>query len=289
MAAGERLRGNRLARRQPLLRRHLRLLPDPARPRLLAVREVRPRLHRPRGAREDAASRAGARSRWHGTARTSPRAMATLFAKGDPAKYIDLPLSNYSTWPNDKLLLDGEMVGVSTFSGYSYNERSMLSLGAVDVDVPIGTEVDARLGRGGRRLAQAGRRAPRPDRDPRDREPGARSPRCRARPTPRAGGRRRRRRLSGGARAPRTRARTGRAHVYAHVSGARALRVARRWHAEPRAGSRSRSRGAASPAVMRDRHDAAVGVGVRRDPLGAHALRRRRRSRSAAWSSAASR
>jgi vanillate/3-O-methylgallate O-demethylase len=67
--------------------------------------------------------------------------MATMFAKGDPGKYIDLPLSNYSTWPNDKLLLDGETVGVSTFSGYSYNERSMLSLGAVDIDIPVGTEV----------------------------------------------------------------------------------------------------------------------------------------------------
>jgi len=69
------------------------------------------------------------------------RAIGTLFQKGEPAKYIDLPLSNYSTWPNDKLLLDGEQVGVSTFSGYSFNERSMLSLGAVDVDVKIGTEV----------------------------------------------------------------------------------------------------------------------------------------------------
>jgi vanillate/3-O-methylgallate O-demethylase len=69
------------------------------------------------------------------------RAMQTLFEKGDAAKYIDLPLSNYSTWPNDKLLLDGEMVGVSTFSGYSYNERSMLSLGVVNSDVAIGTEV----------------------------------------------------------------------------------------------------------------------------------------------------
>ena len=68
-------------------------------------------------------------------------AMQTLFQKGDPAKYIDLPLSNYSTWPNDKLLLDGEMVGVSTFSGYSYNERSMLSLGVVNSDVELGTEV----------------------------------------------------------------------------------------------------------------------------------------------------
>jgi vanillate/3-O-methylgallate O-demethylase len=69
------------------------------------------------------------------------RAMGTLFEKGDPAKYIDLPLSNYSTWPNDKLLLDGDMVGVSTFSGYSYNERSMLSLGVVNADVEIGTEI----------------------------------------------------------------------------------------------------------------------------------------------------
>jgi vanillate/3-O-methylgallate O-demethylase len=69
------------------------------------------------------------------------RAMGTLFEKGDPAKYIDLPLSNYSTWPNDKVLLDGEMVGVSTFSGFSYNERSMLSLAVVNNDVAIGTEV----------------------------------------------------------------------------------------------------------------------------------------------------
>jgi vanillate/3-O-methylgallate O-demethylase len=68
-------------------------------------------------------------------------AMRTLFEPSDPTKYIDLPLSNYSTWPNDKLLLDGEQVGVSTFSGYSYNERSMLSLGVVNSDVEIGTEV----------------------------------------------------------------------------------------------------------------------------------------------------
>jgi vanillate/3-O-methylgallate O-demethylase len=68
-------------------------------------------------------------------------AIRTLFDKGGAVKYIDLPLSNYSTWPNDKILLDGEQVGVSTFSGYSYNERSMLSLAVVLVDVEIGTEV----------------------------------------------------------------------------------------------------------------------------------------------------
>jgi vanillate/3-O-methylgallate O-demethylase len=38
-------------------------------------------------------------------------AMGTLFQKGDPIKYIDLPLSNYATWPYDKVLLDGELVG----------------------------------------------------------------------------------------------------------------------------------------------------------------------------------
>ncbi|HEY7380404.1 MAG TPA: hypothetical protein VH572_04295 [Gaiella sp.] len=69
------------------------------------------------------------------------RAMGTWFEKGDPVKYIDLPLSNYATWPYDKVLEDGRTVGVSTFSGYSSNERSMLSLAMVDVDVELGTEV----------------------------------------------------------------------------------------------------------------------------------------------------
>jgi vanillate/3-O-methylgallate O-demethylase len=69
------------------------------------------------------------------------RAMGTMFERGDPVKYIDLPLSNYATWPYDRVLHDGELVGLSTFSGYSFNERSMLSLAIVDVDVEIGTEV----------------------------------------------------------------------------------------------------------------------------------------------------
>jgi glycine cleavage system aminomethyltransferase T len=69
-------------------------------------------------------------------------AMGTMFQKEDRAKYIDLPLSNYSTWPNDKVLKDGKMVGVSTFSGYSSNESSMLSLAMVDIDQSEpGTEV----------------------------------------------------------------------------------------------------------------------------------------------------
>jgi vanillate/3-O-methylgallate O-demethylase len=69
------------------------------------------------------------------------RAIGTLFEKGDAVKYIDFPLSNYATWPYDKVLRDGATVGISSFSGYSYNERSMLSLAMVDPDVEIGTEV----------------------------------------------------------------------------------------------------------------------------------------------------
>jgi vanillate/3-O-methylgallate O-demethylase len=51
-----------------------------------------------------------------------------------PFKYIDLPLSNYSSWPYDKVMKDGKMIGISTFSGASYNERLMLSLAIVDVE-----------------------------------------------------------------------------------------------------------------------------------------------------------
>ncbi len=68
-------------------------------------------------------------------------AIGTMFQKGAAVKYIDLPLSNYSTWPYDKIMKGDRMVGVSTFSGYSWNERSMLSLGIVDIDVEIGEEL----------------------------------------------------------------------------------------------------------------------------------------------------
>src|SRR5581483_6165541 len=61
------------------------------------------------------------------------RALGTLFhGRGDAAKYIDLPLANYATLPFDKVVKDGKTVGVSTYTGYTYNERVMISLGVVD-------------------------------------------------------------------------------------------------------------------------------------------------------------
>lgn len=56
-------------------------------------------------------------------------------------KYIDLPLSNYTSASYDKLTAQGKTVGMSMFAGYSYNERSMLSLGVVDPDIETGNEV----------------------------------------------------------------------------------------------------------------------------------------------------
>jgi vanillate/3-O-methylgallate O-demethylase len=78
--------------------------------------------------------------RWNGD--DVARAIGTMFHDGPKAKYIDLPLSNYSTWPNDSVVADGRMVGVSTFSGYSANESAMLSLAMVDAEhAEPGTEV----------------------------------------------------------------------------------------------------------------------------------------------------
>jgi vanillate/3-O-methylgallate O-demethylase len=65
----------------------------------------------------------------------------SLFEPGNIYKYIDLPLSNYTSASYDKILIGGKQIGLSMFGGYSYNERSMLSLGIVEPDVEIGAEV----------------------------------------------------------------------------------------------------------------------------------------------------
>ncbi len=57
------------------------------------------------------------------------RAFGSLFHAGDIDKYIDLPLANYATLPFDKVLKEGRVIGLSTYTGYTYNERAMLSLG----------------------------------------------------------------------------------------------------------------------------------------------------------------
>ena len=70
------------------------------------------------------------------------RAIGTMFQKGDGAKYFDFPSAVYSTWPYDKVMKGGKTVGVSTWCGYSFNERKMLTLAMVDIEhSKPGTEV----------------------------------------------------------------------------------------------------------------------------------------------------
>jgi vanillate/3-O-methylgallate O-demethylase len=77
---------------------------------------------------------------WNGDDVT--KIMATQFTPGaERYKYIDIPLSNYASATMDKIMYKGKMVGASMFSGISYNEQSFLSLGIVDPNIEVGTEV----------------------------------------------------------------------------------------------------------------------------------------------------
>jgi glycine cleavage system aminomethyltransferase T len=72
-------------------------------------------------------------------------------AGGDITKYIDLPLANYSTLPYDKVLKDGKTVGLSTYTGYTYNERALISLAMLDIEhSEPGTQVTVVWGEEGR-------------------------------------------------------------------------------------------------------------------------------------------
>jgi len=78
---------------------------------------------------------------FHGHSEDVVQAYATLFEKDQHAKYINIPIANYGNSSFDTILGGDKVVGLSMFSGYSYNERSCLSLGTVDADIEIGTEV----------------------------------------------------------------------------------------------------------------------------------------------------
>lgn len=64
---------------------------------------------------------------------------ASLFVPGEQHyKFFDLPIANYSSSSYDKVTMGGKTVGFSMFGGYSYNERSGLSLGVVDPNINLG-------------------------------------------------------------------------------------------------------------------------------------------------------
>lgn len=61
---------------------------------------------------------------------------------GERGKFIEFPSAVYSMHPFDKVTCNGKTVGVSTWVGYSSNERKMLTLAIVDEEfAEPGTEV----------------------------------------------------------------------------------------------------------------------------------------------------
>ena len=75
------------------------------------------------------------------------RVIASAFEDGTPYKWIDFPQPNYASSSADMVLdANGEMVGMSMFNGYSWNERSMLSLGVVNSDVAVGDVLTLKWG-----------------------------------------------------------------------------------------------------------------------------------------------
>jgi vanillate/3-O-methylgallate O-demethylase len=71
------------------------------------------------------------------------RILASLFdPDGEQYKFFDLPLANYASSNYDRVIdAGGTTVGLSMFTGYSYNEKQALSLATIDPDIPIGTEL----------------------------------------------------------------------------------------------------------------------------------------------------
>src|SRR3984885_12837253 len=57
---------------------------------------------------------------------------------GENYKFFDLPIANYASSSYDRVTMGGKTVGLSMFGGYSYNERTALSLGVVDSNISVG-------------------------------------------------------------------------------------------------------------------------------------------------------
>jgi vanillate/3-O-methylgallate O-demethylase len=69
--------------------------------------------------------------------------VSSLFApEGEQYKFFDLPLANYASSNYDRVVdAGGTTVGLSMFTGYSYNEKAGLSLAVIDHEIPEGTEL----------------------------------------------------------------------------------------------------------------------------------------------------
>ena len=70
------------------------------------------------------------------------RVISSALQKGDRAKFMEFPSAVYSMHPYDSVLVDGKIVGLSTWIGYSSNEGKMLTLAMLDAEHAVpGTQV----------------------------------------------------------------------------------------------------------------------------------------------------
>ena len=66
----------------------------------------------------------------------------SLFRPGPGPKFIKLPIALYATFQFDRVVADGGDIGLSTWTGYTANERALLSLAVIDSRYATpGTEV----------------------------------------------------------------------------------------------------------------------------------------------------
>jgi vanillate/3-O-methylgallate O-demethylase len=88
-----------------------------------------------------------ARQRRKVTLAWNPQDMAKIMASlfdpdGEQYKFFDVPLANYASSNYDRVVdAGGKTVGVSMFTGYSYNEKQALSLATIDPAIPVGSEL----------------------------------------------------------------------------------------------------------------------------------------------------
>jgi syringate O-demethylase len=62
------------------------------------------------------------------------RAVGSQLEPGERAKFIEFPSAVYSMHPYDRVVAGGKTVGISTWVGYSANERKMLTLAVLDAE-----------------------------------------------------------------------------------------------------------------------------------------------------------
>jgi vanillate/3-O-methylgallate O-demethylase len=69
--------------------------------------------------------------------------IGSLFSpEGKQYKFFDVPLANYASANYDRVIdADGRTVGLSMFTGYSYNEKQALSLATIEPEIPLGAEI----------------------------------------------------------------------------------------------------------------------------------------------------